>query len=245
MSDDQSTIPVKRCSQCTQLFPATPDFFRKKHRRPGELHSWCKSCTNHATRKKYWSDPERMRKRSQQYRRQHPDKIRAAYTRWIQANAIDRQQSKARYYRANATHLRAYARRYYRRHRKEALQKAREWKKAHAKEIRLYTKSYQHPDPARRKLIRQAADERRRARKHNAPSNTFTAQQWHDMQARYKHCCAYCGKRRKGKLTQDHITPLSQGGGHTYTNIVPACRSCNSQKQTGPPPTPIQPFLLL
>ena len=83
-----------------------------------------------------------------------------------------------------------------------------------------------------------------RARKANAPINDFTAAQWREMQGAYDHRCAYCGKRAKGKLTQDHITPLSKGGSHTVSNIVPACRSCNSQKHAGPPLTQVQPLLL-
>ena len=85
----------------------------------------------------------------------------------------------------------------------------------------------------------------KRARKANAPINDFTAAQWREMQAAYDHRCAYCGKRAKGRLTQDHITPLSKGGNHTLSNIVPACRSCNSRKGARPPLIAVQPLLLI
>jgi 5-methylcytosine-specific restriction endonuclease McrA len=64
------------------------------------------------------------------------------------------------------------------------------------------------------------------------------------MQEHYDHCCAYCGTRAKGHLTQDHLTPLSAGGSHTVSNVIPACRSCNSRKGTGAPLQPVQPLLL-
>lgn len=86
--------------------------------------------------------------------------------------------------------------------------------------------------------------QRARARKVQAPINDFTTAQWLEIQAAYDHRCAYCGKRAKGHLTQEHITPLSKGGSHTASNIVPACRSCNSRKHDGPPLCPVQPFLL-
>lgn len=89
-----------------------------------------------------------------------------------------------------------------------------------------------------------ARSARHRSVQASAPINDFTAAQWKDMQAHYKHCCVYCGKRAKGKLTQDHITPLAKGGNHTKANIVPACKSCNSRKHTNAPPVPVQPLLL-
>jgi len=71
--------------------------------------------------------------------------------------------------------------------------------------------------------------ENRRKRKLNAAGDGVTSEQWRDVLDEYHHCCGYCGK--KGKLTLDHIVPLAKGGAHDISNIVPACRSCNSRKQ--------------
>jgi 5-methylcytosine-specific restriction endonuclease McrA len=90
-----------------------------------------------------------------------------------------------------------------------------------------------------------AANAKRRALHAQAPINDFTKEQWTAMQEEYKHQCAYCTKRAKGKLTRDHIVPLSKGGSHTASNIVPACRSCNSKKRSGPILAPIQQRLFL
>lgn len=84
----------------------------------------------------------------------------------------------------------------------------------------------------------------RRASKLSAPINDITPAQWLEIQEAQKHRCYYCGKRCKGRMTQDHITPLTKGGAHTLHNIIGACNLCNSRKQTGPPPAPVQPFLL-
>ena len=75
------------------------------------------------------------------------------------------------------------------------------------------------------------AQERRRARKMQAPVCDFTRQQWRAMKDLYGHCCAYCCQQF-ARLTMDHIVPLSRGGGHTWVNIVPACHSCNARKGT-------------
>jgi 5-methylcytosine-specific restriction endonuclease McrA len=88
-----------------------------------------------------------------------------------------------------------------------------------------------------------AQNAKRRALVQGAPINDFTAEQWTIMKEVYHHRCAYCGKKSQ-RLTQDHITPLSKGGSHTLSNIVPACRSCNGRKGAGEVLIPIQPLLL-
>lgn len=39
--------------------------------------------------------------------------------------------------------------------------------------------------------------------------------------------CAYCGKEAD---TIDHIHPRSKGGKHEWSNVIAACRKCNSKK---------------
>lgn len=41
--------------------------------------------------------------------------------------------------------------------------------------------------------------------------------------------CSYCN-RRDGKMTIDHIIPLSRGGPSSFENCVACCRSCNARK---------------
>lgn len=77
-------------------------------------------------------------------------------------------------------------------------------------------------------LAKQCRD-RYRARKANAPVNDFTEAQWRQIKAEWNYCCAYCGAKPLS-LTKDHVIPLSKGGPHTASNIVPACKSCNSTK---------------
>ena len=47
-----------------------------------------------------------------------------------------------------------------------------------------------------------------------------------------KHKCYWCGRTlNKGSLTADHLIPLSKGGTHQRTNLVPACYQCNQAKR--------------
>ncbi|MEQ9466680.1 MAG: HNH endonuclease [Ekhidna sp.] len=40
--------------------------------------------------------------------------------------------------------------------------------------------------------------------------------------------CQYCGTNKD--LTIDHVIPRSKGGKSTWTNLVTACKNCNSRK---------------
>lgn len=45
------------------------------------------------------------------------------------------------------------------------------------------------------------------------------------------HTCLYCGKSMNSKLlTRDHVKPLSKGGRDIWSNVVTACRRCNTHK---------------
>jgi len=106
-----------------------------------------------------------------------------------------------------------YAHAYYQRNRERLVARSRE---------------YRH---ANRDII-QAGVERRRARQ-QGPG--VSAEQWAAIQSAYDGRCAYCGT--VGKMTMDHVVPLSKGGAHEPFNVVPACTSCNCRKRTGPPST--------
>ena len=45
--------------------------------------------------------------------------------------------------------------------------------------------------------------------------------------------CHYCGREVGGRrLTLDHVVPLIRGGTSVRGNVVPACKDCNSAKQS-------------
>lgn len=71
------------------------------------------------------------------------------------------------------------------------------------------------------------------ASKHRAleRKGDVTADEVRELIARQK-CCAYCKKpfTKKRPSTIDHVIPLSRGGQHTISNLVLACKSCNSHK---------------
>src|SRR5215475_3154525 len=45
--------------------------------------------------------------------------------------------------------------------------------------------------------------------------------------------CHYCSRTvGSGALTLDHVVPLVRGGRSVRANMVPACKDCNSKKQS-------------
>ena len=52
--------------------------------------------------------------------------------------------------------------------------------------------------------------------------------------AEFSHACAYCGKpdHRADELELEHVIPISKGGAHHLSNIVPACSQCNQSKRS-------------
>ena len=52
-----------------------------------------------------------------------------------------------------------------------------------------------------------------------------------NVYARDNYRCQYCGEQLgEEALTYDHVVPRSAGGRREWTNIVTACRPCNSRK---------------
>jgi 5-methylcytosine-specific restriction endonuclease McrA len=44
--------------------------------------------------------------------------------------------------------------------------------------------------------------------------------------------CYFCGRRfPPQELTMEHLVPLVRGGRSTKSNLVPACKDCNSRKK--------------
>lgn len=45
------------------------------------------------------------------------------------------------------------------------------------------------------------------------------------------HLCMYCGEELPGsQLTRDHVKPISRGGLDCWSNVVAACKACNTRK---------------
>lgn len=191
-------------------------------------------------RKHYAKNRERRLPQMRQYAAEHREE-RKAYMKTYQqehreelsmknrvrrsANLEETLAKEAAYRKINSAKRVAYNKQYVRLHPEMKRRADAIYRKKHPEQIEGHRETY-------------------RALKKNAPINDLSALQWREIQAVCDHRCVYCRKRAKGHLTQDHIMPLSKGGSHTVSNVVPACQSCNSRKNNGAPLTAVQPLLL-
>lgn len=198
--------PLKRCSKCGEMKPATAEFFTRNKNAPDGLASQCKECRAAyyaANRKRiieaahiwYIANRERRKKYDRAYSAANSNRIVERIRKWREANPERYVENNRARYEANKEQVAKYSRAY----RKE------------------------HPE------VDRAHGLRRRALKRDAEgAHTAT-----DIQAQYKRQngkCYYCGQKVGKNYHVDHIVPLSRGGSNGPENLVIACPTCNLRK---------------
>lgn len=142
----------------------------------------------------------------------------------------------------------SYQKEYYLSHKEITIKRASEWNTNHPERRReITTKSLDNRRIPMRETRRLQANEwrknnleharvigliavhRRKAREMLVKGN-LSHSDAELLIAKAKGLCVYCGK--KTKLTLDHVIPISKGGANSSRNIIPCCKSCNSQKGT-------------
>jgi 5-methylcytosine-specific restriction endonuclease McrA len=84
---------------------------------------------------------------------------------------------------------------------------------------------------------------RRSSRGRHVPRNVPPLNN-HELFRRDGYMCMYCGREhREHELTRDHVIPISKGGRDIWSNVVTACRSCNTRKGCRAPERASMPLL--
>lgn len=216
-----------------------------KHRLPGVERFVCTTCHTEKDAVEFYTRGKKCKACHHAYRMRRYyadiDASRARNRRWNQKAAEQNRVRSRRYYAEHTASLSASSKIYREKNREKIKERHRLYGAQHREKKKATHTAWKKAYPERYSAIQ----DRYRARKHQVVINDFTPAQWLALQEACDHRCAYCGKRAKGKLTKDHIIPLSKGGNHTLSNIIPACRHCNSTKCAGPVLTPVQPFFLI
>ena len=164
-------------------------------------------------------DRDKAKMRQARYRASHGLEVLARHRKY---NAANKARSHE-YYVAHRDAVKQRMKAYYHEHKAEIAVKTREyysrertkkgraaWRQVNAGKIAAWSKLH-------------------RARKMLAPVNDLTDEQWDERVVEFRGRCAYC-LNPMATVTQDHLIPLSRGGSHTLSNVVPCCKSCNSKK---------------
>jgi 5-methylcytosine-specific restriction endonuclease McrA len=203
---------TKTCSRCNTEQDLEA-FYRQARGKDGR-YAHCKAChlllTNAARKRDQAADPEKW---AETYKRR--------------AAALPKERKSA------------YGRVYRERHPEAFAESTRRARRANPDLYREKRKRWAANNPIKWAEARVAMTRRRRALKRGAAISDLTAEEWRAIKAQYLGRCAYCGEIPR-VMTQDHVIPLSKGGNHTRSNVVPACHPCNVRKFTGPAP-PIHP----
>lgn len=252
----KQTPDAKSCPRCGSVKALKEFRCRASPRYPGERVAYCKPCEQEYKRDWESRNREKEVNRRRAWRAAHREHVNKQLRRWRKKNRQKvRAQARCRYQR-DPERQREHSRRYIRKHRAELRESGRKrywanpqperlralqynkkhpdrcraalrrYRAAHAEEVRERTRSYFASNPDKRR----AYSAKRKALKRGARLCDLTAQEWSNLLESFGNCCAYCGQRKP--LTQDHLVPLSRGGGHTLVNIVPACQGCNNRKYT-------------
>jgi hypothetical protein len=179
------------------------------------------------------------RRRSARYYARHKTECKERMRRYHAATREKGRERLRRWRHAHPEQARGHSREQYWSNPERGQAFSQQWRAAHPEYASLYQKRSYARNPER--VINQGHI--RRAKQRAAPHNDLTAAQWREIKEHYGYCCVYCGKQAQ-RLTMDHLTPIARGGSHTVSNVVPACRSCNSRKRVGPVLVPVQPLLL-
>lgn len=127
-------------------------------------------------------------------------------------------------YAENADEIKAKTNAYYWKNREQCRERASQYREKNAEECR--ERNRRHYAENKEQYIARRDTRRHKEKKLN---NTLTRRQWELIKEFFNHRCAYCG-RENIQLEREHVVPVSQGGGLTVDNIVPACRKCNNRK---------------
>lgn len=237
---------MKRCKKCNKAKPATTEFFRKKN---DKLNARCRDCVkedksisyikNLSSRKIYLKNNEhRIKSYKKHYREVNKESI-AQYNKdympkYYQENIEILKKSRIIYYENHKDDFSKRRKIRYKLNKMSEKEYMKKYRTETKYNIRYYkanrnyclglSKEWSRNNPYKTAYYRQ---ERRSLMRNLEVS--LTVEQWEFSLEYFDNRDAYTGLPMI-VLSQDHIIPVSKGGGYTVNNIIPCDKHINSSK---------------
>jgi len=218
---------TKICTKCGKELPATLDYFSSRKRNKDGLHELCKVCRTARDKQYRQEHIERYHATTKEWKEANKEHIEATNKKYAESHRDRHKETNKQWYIRNKPKKDAYVKRWARENKEQRNKTIKAWREQNKDAYVKILKRYRERNPDKNAIWA----ERRRAKMKNLPA-TLTDEQWESVKSLFEYKCAYCGV--KTKLTQEHIIPVSVGGGYTADNIIPACKSCNSKKRAQP-----------
>ena len=224
MTENNSTIPVRRCSKCDEEKPVTE--FRVKHNQ-------CKACQREYGKRYRAENREKRNKKNRQWRAENREKEVARSRQWHAANREYNREYRRRYRAENKEHLNERGRQWHAANREYALKYAKQYRTDNYEREIERNRQYNAINCEKRREYRaqnrhiyRANLNRYRARKRALP-DTWTVQHWQLALEYFNGCCAVCGRKIDlfTSLDADHWIPISSPDcpGTIPENMIPLC----------------------
>lgn len=218
-------MATKTCRSCGGIFPATNDYFYFAKRGKLGLDSVCKVCKKAKNAKYNAENAKAKNEHNRLYREQNREKLNSHNREYY---AKHKEQAK-QYRDDNREKHILYKREWYRNNKDTRLEACREYYLQHQEIIKRYSTIHgkEHRQKPYVKLYRRINQQKRYASTCGLLS-TLTVEEWELCLRFFNNSCSYCDN--KNKLEQDHVIPVTNGGGYVSKNIIPACKICNPSK---------------
>ncbi len=167
----------------------------------------------------------------------------ARVKKWARANPEKLAASAAKSYAANPEKTRAQNKRWRAANTEKWMARSAKWRAENADIARAATVRWRAENVDRVAVYDATHSAKRRTLLNDAGS--FTAGEWRRLLQDTGHRCLCCGIAQadaiyrypikgeplRGRLTKDHVLPLTKGGTNAVENIQPLCLPCNQRKQ--------------
>lgn len=213
-------IVTKKCPRCNTEKQAQ-EFNRNKSRYDG-LSGWCKECEDENFQNRKSKNPEKIlelgRQRNKMWAKNHPERAKELSKKSRLKNIDKVRERDKRRLTENPEKEKAR----YKKYRDAHPERNRDYRERNIDKIKKRMSDWWKNNLDKRIVYSQ----KRRAQK--SLGRGVTVKEWLSVLEFYEHRCLCCGF--EGKMTMDHVVPLSLGGRHEVENIQPLCHSCNSRK---------------